>query len=102
MPKNTKKVTTPKVRRSAAADLECIKDFILESFDAGIERAQITIMIIQTAGILSRDYSVASLYRKVDQVLLNSGRRSKKGTTRVERGNGKGIADVPFVLREFQ
>lgn len=84
-------------RKSSRSGLDY--EFILARYAEGRSRGEITCLYVKSFGL---EGSVASLHRKVDQVLLDAGIREKEEQPRVSRGNGTGEANLPAVLEDLR
>jgi len=73
-------------------------DQIVEAFRAGATRAEITAAIAEEGGVKDRS-ALGTLYRDVDQVLLDAGIREKEEKARApHRRDSEGEGALPALL----
>jgi hypothetical protein len=85
------------VPTSRAIDVALDAPFVVEAFENGFTRGEIT-LILRRDGI-GVDASLATLYRQVDEVLLAAGHRARAAARRRGgRRSGCGEAALPAIL----
>ena len=93
-------VEAPKARAATRVHAPGYLDgaFIVEMFRNGWQRAEIALTLVPSS--TSR---IATLYRQVDQVLLDAGLRARDLSSRRSGcGGGTGEAALPVILRPLQ